>query len=103
MKCMIASAVLMASISASALAQPGADPAAAGAAVTAFSIDSPIEQLVANPSAKAVLDADFPGLTAHPAYEQFKSLSLKQLAPYSNGVITDEKIAKAATDLASVK
>ena len=47
--------------------------------------------------------ADFPGLTAHPAYEQFKAMTLKQLQPFSNGVITDDLLVKAGTDLAAIK
>ena len=80
-----------------------AEPAPEAATAPAFSIDTPIEQLVANPGTKAVLDADFPEVATHPAYEQFKAMSLKQLAPYSNGIITDEKLAKASADLAAVK
>jgi|GWRWMinimDraft_5_1066013.scaffolds.fasta_scaffold83006_1 hypothetical protein len=83
-------------------AQTTAAPAMAPVA-SAFSIDSPIEQLVANPATKIVLDTDFPGLTAHPAYEQFKAMSLKQLQPFSNGVITDDLLVKAGTDLAAIK
>jgi len=103
MKYLIASAALFANLSVAAAAQTVMAPAPAAAAVAAFSIDSPIEQLVANPATKAVLDADFPGVTTHPAYEQFKAMSLKQLAPYANGIITDEKLAKASADLAAVK
>jgi hypothetical protein len=80
-----------------------AQTAPTAATAPAFSIDTPIEQLVANPGSKAVLDADFPEVATHPAYEQFKAMSLKQLAPYSNGIITDEKLAKASADLAAVK
>ena len=101
MKFAIVCSALLAGVSAPAVAQTA--PAPAAAAVGAFSIDSPIEQLVANPAAKAVLEADFPGVTTHPAYEQFKAMSLKQLAPYSNGIITDDKLAKASADLAAVK
>ena len=103
MKYLIASAALFANLSVAAAAQTMMAPAPAAAAVAAFSIDSPIEQLVANPATKAVLEADFPGVTTHPAYEQFKAMSLKQLAPYSNGIITDEKLAKASAYLAAVK
>ena len=103
MKYLIASATLFASLSVAAGAQTVAAPAPAAAAVAAFSIDSPIEQLVANPATKTVLEADFPGITTHPAYEQFKAMSLKQLAPYSNGIITDEKLGKASADLAAIK
>jgi len=103
MKYAIACSALLASFTAPVAAQTAQAPAPAAAAVGAFSVDSPIEQLVANPAAKAVLEADFPGVTTHPSYEQFKAMSLKQLAPYSNGIITDEKLAKASADLAAVK
>lgn len=99
----IACAMLLASLATPAMAQMAPAPAPAAASAAAFSIDSPIEQLVANPAAKAVLDADFPEVATHPAYEQFKAMSLKQLAPYSNGIITDEKLAKASADFAAVK
>jgi hypothetical protein len=42
-------------------------------------------------------------LAAHPAYEQFKSLSLKAVAPFSQGLITDEMLAKIEADLATIK
>ena len=104
MKSMIAVVVsgLVASLSVPLAAQMTPAPAVAAAA-SALSIDSSIEQLVANPATKTVLDTDFPGLTAHPAYEQFKAMSLKQLQPFSNGVITDDLLVKAGTDLAAIK
>ena len=63
MKYLIASAALFANLSVAAAAQTMMAPAPAAAAVAAFSIDSPIEQLVANPATKTVLEADFPGVT----------------------------------------
>ncbi len=78
-------------------------PGAAMTAATKFSLDTPIETLVADAAAKAVLDADIPGMTAHPAFDQFKTMSLKQLQPISQGQITDETLAKVATDLAAIK
>jgi len=44
-----------------------------------------------------------PGLTTHAMYEQFKSMSLKQLQPMSGGKITDEGLTKANEALAAVK
>jgi hypothetical protein len=78
---------------------PGATmaPAAGG-----LSLDTPIEQIVANPAGKAVLDKDIPGLTTHPAYDQFKSMSLKEVQPMSQGALTDPMLAKAGTDLAAL-
>ncbi len=100
MKFVPIAAALLTLISGPLAAQTAAPAAEASAALT---IDSPIEQLVANAASKAVLDANFPGMTAHPAYDQFKGMSLKAVQPFSNGVITDEAIAKAAEALASIK
>ena len=82
---------------------PAATTAATATTGAKFSLDTPIETLVADAAAKAVLDADVPGMTAHPAFDQFKSMSLKQLQPISQGQITDETLAKVATDLAAIK
>ena len=86
-----------------ALAQTAAPaPAAAPAAASAFSADTPLETVVANPAAKAVLDKDLPSISSHPAFDQFKSMSLRQLQPYAQGKITDEVIAKVDADLKAV-
>ena len=89
-------------LSGPALAQTEPAPAPAPAAEK-LSIDLPIETLMADPVGKAVMDKEVPSLMAHPAYEQFKSMSLRQLQPYSGGAITDEKIAavEAALEAAS--
>lgn len=85
-----------------ALAQSAAPAPAAPAASQALSIDTPIETLVATPSAKAALDADIPGLTTHPAYEKFKHESLRSVAPKFGGAITDKDLAKVQADLAAL-
>ena len=82
---------------AAAIAQDAPAPAAA------FTIDSPIETLVADARAKAVLDKYLPGIDQHPAYDQFKALSLKTLAPFSQGLITEDMLTKISTDLAEIK
>lgn len=70
-----------------------------------YTIDTPIEVLMADERTMAVVAKHFNGmdLTQHPAYEQFKSLSLKAVAPFSQGMITDEMLAKIAADLAEIK
>ena len=68
-----------------------------------LTIDTPIEEIVAVPAGKAVLDKDLPGLTAHAMYDQFKSMSLKDLEPMSQGQITDDQLKKVADDLATLK
>lgn len=85
------------------LAQETAAPATAQAADAKLSIESPIAALVENAATKTVIDTNFPGMTAHPAYEQFKGMTLKELQPLSGGVITDEAIVKAATEIAAIK
>lgn len=77
--------------------------AAASASAAVFTLDTPIEALVADARTKAVLDKYLPGIDGHPAYEQFKSLSLTALAPFSQGMITDDMLAKVAADLAAIK
>ena len=76
---------------------------AAPLAAAKYTTDTPIETIVADPAGKAVLDATVPGITTHAMYEQFKAMSLKQLAPMSGGKITDEGLANADKALAAVK
>jgi succinyl-CoA synthetase alpha subunit len=85
-----------------ALANETATTAAATTAA-AFSVETPIESLMADERAKAVVTKHIPGLDQHPAYEQFKALSLKALAPYSQGMISDELLGKIDADLAAIK
>ena len=85
MKFVVFSAALLAMTAAPAFAQstttataPSAAPAPAADASAAakFTLDTPIEAIAADPAGKAVLDADFPGMLTHPAYDQFKGMSL---------------------------
>jgi len=59
--------------------------------------------MLADEKAKAVLDTDIPGLSSHPALDQFKAMSLKAVQPFSNGALTDEMLKKVETDLAAIK
>lgn len=68
-----------------------------------FTLDTPIEQLVANPRARAVLDANLPGLTVHPMYDSVKGMSLRQLQPMSGGQMTDEILARVGAALAAIR
>ena len=79
-----------------------ATPAASSATAAGLTLDTPIADIAAAPAGKAVLDKQLPGLLAHPAYEAFKGFSLKALQPYSNGLITDERLAAVDTDLKAI-
>jgi hypothetical protein len=80
-----------------------ATPSATAGATAKFTLDTPIETIAADPKGKAVLDADFPGMTTHEMYDSFKSMSLNQVQPMSGGAIPPEALTKAATDLAAIK
>ncbi len=83
---------------------PAAAPASAAATVAVkYTVDTPLETIVADPAGKAVIDSNMPGLTTHAMFDQFKSMSLKQLAPMSGGRITEEALTKVAPVLAAVK
>lgn len=91
----------LAAVTAPAAALAQAEAPAAPAA--AFSVDTPIETLMADERAKAVLTKHLPGIDQHPAYDQFKAMSLKALAPFSQGMISDDLLGKINTDLAAIK
>jgi hypothetical protein len=79
------------------------DNAAATTTAAAFTVDTPIEALMADERAKAVVTKHLPGIDQHPSYDQFKAISLKSLAPFSQGMITDELLGKINADLAAIK
>ena len=79
------------------------DSAAATTTAAAFTVETPIEALMADERAKAVVTKHLPGIDQHPAYPDFKALSLKSLAPFSQGLITEDLLAKIAADLAAIK
>jgi len=89
-----------------ALAQTAPAPApapTAPAAAAKFTLDTPIQEIVADAQGKAAIDKNLPGLIGLPQYDMFKGLSLNQLKAYSDGKLTDEILAKTAADLAAIK
>lgn len=110
MKFIVPAAAALVLLTPAAFAQTAPAPAAAPAAATAatpaaakFGLDTPIEALVADPKAKAVLDADLPGIATHPSYDMFKGMSLRALQPMAEGKLPDELLKKVETDLAAIK
>ena len=83
--------------SAQSVTAPAAAPQAAPAG---FTLDTPIQDIAANPAGRAVLDKDLPTLRSNPSYEQFKMLSLTELVPYSDGKLTPQLLARTQSDLA---
>ena len=103
MKIALLALPLLFAATAPAIAQDAdADEMATETAEAELTIDSPIEVLMADEAARAVVLAEMPGLDEHPAYGQFKAMSLKAVQPYSQGMVTDEMLAKIAAGLAEL-
>ena len=98
MKFLPVAALLLASTAAA----PAFADAHSEAPAAAFSINTPIETLMANDKTKAVLVKHLGALQDHPAYGQFKGMSLVELKPWSAGQITDEVLEKIKADLAAI-
>lgn len=73
------------------------------ASTAKFTLETPIETIAADPKGKAVLDTDLQNITAHPMYDQFKSMSLAQVQPMSQGALSDAALAKVKIDLEAIK
>ncbi len=78
-------------------------PAPAAAAAAKYNLDTPIQDIVASPEAKAALDGVIPDVSKHESYEMFKVMSLNQLKAYAADKLTPELLAKVEAALATVK
>ena len=98
---LIVAGLALAALAGPALAQSApAAPAATTAGSDAASVEkTPIEALAADPAKKAVLEKHLPGITSHQAYDMFKSMSLKEVQPMSQGAITDAALTAIQDDL----
>ncbi|WP_353230621.1 hypothetical protein [Novosphingobium sp.] len=93
-----------------ALALLSAPPALADAAATTpapataakFTLDTPIEALVADSRSRAVIEADLPELISHPQFDMFKSMSLTALTAFAPDKLTPERLDKVKADLAKL-
>ncbi|HEX4273111.1 MAG TPA: hypothetical protein VHZ32_17090 [Rhizomicrobium sp.] len=65
----------------------------------AYTHDTPVDKIAADPAAAAVLNKDLPGLLSDAQYSLFKSMSLKQLQAASSGELSQEDVDKAVADL----
>jgi hypothetical protein len=103
--------MILLAVAAATLAQPAAAPAhpanhapaAAPASAARFSVaTTKIADLLANPAAKAAIEAVLPGFSAHPQIGMAGQFTLKSIQPMAGGQITDahlEAIEKALAAL----
>jgi hypothetical protein len=82
-----------------ALAQDDAAPSAPAKEIPAYSENTPVEKIVADPAAAAVVKRDLPGLLEDSSYSIFKSMSLKQLQAASGGELSQNDVDKCVADL----
>jgi len=68
----------------------------------AVTINSTLKELLADPKAKAVLEKHFPGFSNNPQLQMAMGMTLKQIQPFSRGVITDEKLKAVEADLKKI-
>lgn len=86
-----------------AVAQEAVPEAVTVAPSAKFTLDTPIQTLVADVQAKAVLDKFLPGTTTHPSYKMFKAMTLRQIQPYSGGAITAAALADVERELSTIQ
>lgn len=83
-------------------AMPAA-PATPAATAAKFSLDTPIQTLLADPAAKAVVEANLPGISTHPQLALFQSASLSQVAGMAPDRMPADKLQKIKAELAALK
>jgi len=64
-----------------------------------LTVESKIGDLLADPKAKEILDKHLPGFSSNPQIGMAKGMTLKVIAPMSQGMVTDEKLKAIEADL----
>ena len=92
--------IALAAVAGTALAQTQTPPPAAPATAAARpTIASSIKDLLANAQTRAVVEKHLPGVSQHPALPQVQDMTLTQVAPLSDGLVTPAIIAAIDADL----
>lgn len=68
----------------------------------AFSIDSTLGDILADENGKAVLEKHLPGVSSMPGLDMAKGMSLKALAPFSQGRLTEDVLNAINEDLGKI-
>lgn len=79
--------------------QAGAQKPVAGK----FTLDTPIEVLIADARARRVLETHIPRLLSHPQFNNVKARNLRQIQSFTNGRLTDATLKRIETDLAAIR
>jgi hypothetical protein len=103
--CLMTRKLLLAgALAASAVLAPTAfaAPPAAAAPAAAYSTNTDLGTLLANPATKAVLQKHVPQLIANDQISAASSMTLRQVQSYAADMLTDDVLAKIDADLAKV-
>ncbi|MFN8493489.1 MAG: hypothetical protein U0350_38170 [Caldilineaceae bacterium] len=68
----------------------------------AFNVYSTIQELLANPAARAILEKHVPGASTHPQLDQALSMTLGEVAMYPESGLNREKLQAILADLAKL-
>lgn len=68
----------------------------------ALTVESALSALLADESAKAILEMHLPGLSGDPRIKMAMGMTLKQIMPFSQGRITPDAIEAIAIELAKL-
>ena len=74
----------------------------AAAEPAAYSIESTVADLLANPKAKAVLDKHVPGLSESPQLTMVQGMSLQQLSGFPQAGISEENLQAMQRELSQI-
>lgn len=96
------SPVLLLGCSAQKSTAGGASNSVAATPGPTFSLDTPVDHIVADPRGKVILDRDVPGLTASRSYFLFEEMSLSQIAAVSGGRLTKDTLDVVQADLSQL-
>jgi hypothetical protein len=66
-----------------------------------LTLNSPIQDIAADPRGRAILQKDLPGLCDRPEFVMFKSMTLTELAGLSHGKLTKADLDEVRSDLAT--
>lgn len=79
---------------------PAPAAAAPAASASGYSVENTdIGTLLDDPAAKAVVEANFPGMTTNPQIDMARSMTLKQIQSFKPDEITDAKLAAVQAGL----
>jgi hypothetical protein len=78
---------------------PAPSPSSTAKALSAT--DTPVNELIKNPQAKAALEKALPEISAY--YEQIGAMTLAQVAPMSQGAIDDAKLKEIQAELDKIR